>query len=100
MNPGTHIQTPDGLKYYWYINSLYERNKKDGMLEFFNDLVVKEIQRSDDEIERFIEDNDANRDYKMNDEDDAGWNWWKIEADCNSALRFFLKRGRYEASHG
>lgn len=98
MKLGTHIQTKAGLEYYHNLHNQFIRNKQDGMLEFFNEMMEQELARSDAEIERFVEDKGANRYYKMNEEDKDGWNWWKVQADCNSALRFFLRRGKYEAA--
>lgn len=99
MKCGVNIQTKEGLKYYGDIFNMFEQQKSMGMLDFFVDLMDKEIERSDYALERFLEDDDLCRQYKMNEEDSEGWKIWKLEADRNAVLRFFSKRGHYETEN-
>lgn len=92
MKTPVPIQTKFGLDYYLFIQDEFNRNKKEGLEEFFKDLLTTECSRVSKEIDTFLDSDDAAIKHKMNEDDTAGWSWYKGMSDKYSILNYY--RGR------
>jgi|GEM_PF-5152734 len=92
MKTPVHIQTKFGLDYYTFIKNEYDLNKQVGLLDFFSDLCSVEAERVSNEIDSFLDSDDAAVKHKMNDADDEGWLWFKGMNDKYSILNYYKNR--------
>ena len=71
---------------------LYTGAVKNGSLDFYKKYLYTEQQKIGQELSHFLRDEKMAKQFKMNDEDAAGWEKYRELSDEYSVITYFLKK--------
>ena len=87
-----HLQTPFGLSYWNNLTKMYHDTKTSHSFDFFREMCGKEHKRVSIILSDFLQGDESNRKYKMNEQDKEGWAWWKSMSDKSAVLQYYANR--------
>lgn len=92
MKTAVHLQTKFGYDLYCTVFAQFEQYKIQGKLSELKSVLFKERQETEQELLTFLNDDVMIRKYKMDDEDEVGWEFYKELADKYSTINYFYNR--------
>jgi hypothetical protein len=95
MKPAVHLQTKAGHQFYMKVWEQFEEAKGLCTVESFKQLLADQRRVAEKSLIEFLNDDTMAKQYKMDDEDATGWQFYKETADQYSVLNHFYNRKVY-----
>jgi len=92
MRTAVHLQTKYGFDLYKTVRTQFETAKINNELEPLKQVLYRERSSTEKALIEFLNDDTMARQYKMDDSDEEGWNYYKQTADKFSVLNYFYNR--------